>query len=122
MPRTRRAIGPVADGTRVPGIYADLLRRERERHARRPHTMPADSKNPGAGCFRRSTHLLDAFEAGDPVIVAAWQLSSRRLKVPESLRPANCPGAWWRVTPDDVVGCADSPAVREAIDGTAAVE
>jgi hypothetical protein len=43
--------------------------------------------------------------------VAAWQLGSRRVTVPAWLRPGNCPGAWWRVSPNDVVERTDSPAV-----------
>jgi hypothetical protein len=87
-----------------------LLRRERER-ADRSRTVAADPKNPSAGFFRRPTHLLDALEAGEPVTVAAWQVSSPRVAVPDHLRPGNCPGAWWRVSPDNVVAPADSPVV-----------
>jgi hypothetical protein len=91
----------------VPGIYADLLRRERE-HAERSHTVYDDAGNV---VFARDTHLLDALEAGEAVTVAAWRLGSERVKVPDDLRPGNCPGAWWNVTPNDVVVRAVSPVV-----------
>ena len=112
MPRSRGGgLGLVRARVRVPGIYADLLQRERER-AERSRRVLADPKDPGAGVFRRSTRLLDALEAGEAVVVGAWQLSSRRageiyparyVSVPAHLRPGNCPGAWWRVSSDDVV-------------------
>ena len=111
MPRTKGRNGLVHRGVRVPGVYEDLLLRERERQARRPHTMRADPTEPGVGCFRRSTHLLRALEAGEPVTVSAWQLSSRRVQVPASLRPVNCFRVWLRVSADDVVEKTDSPVV-----------
>jgi len=111
VPRTRRGMGSARAGVRVPGIYEDLLRRERERFAGRRTVFYVDPKDPGAGFFRRSTHRLDALEAGEPVVVAAAQLSSPRVSVPAHMRPGNCPGARWRVTPDDVVECAVSPVV-----------
>jgi hypothetical protein len=84
-----------------------LLRRERE-HVARSHAVYDDD---GAVVFARDTHLLDALEAGDAVVVAAWQLCSPRVSVPAHLRPGSCPGGWWRVTPDDVVERTDSPVV-----------
>jgi len=122
MPRTRRGIGPAAGGVRVDGIYADLLRREREFYyqhgepfvtedGREIRVWWKDRDDHSAGCFVNNRHLLDALEAGEAVTVAAWQLSSRRVQVPESLRPGNCPGSWWRVSADDVVQRANSPVV-----------
>ncbi len=112
MPRTRRGMGSARAGIRVPGIYEDLLRRERERFAGRRTVFSVDPKDPGAGFFRRSTHRLGALEAGEPVTVSASQLVSRRVEVPEHMRPGRRAGArWWRVTPDDVVELASSPVV-----------
>jgi hypothetical protein len=71
----------------------------------------ADPKKPAAGMLRRSSRLLDALEAGDAVIVAAWQLSSQRVSVPEHMRPGKCPNGWFWVTPDDVALRTDSPVV-----------
>jgi hypothetical protein len=116
MPRSKRAIGSVRGGVRVPGIYAALLERERELFAGRQTVFYVDPNDPSAGHFRRSTHLLDALEAGEPAAVAAWELSSLRVHVPESLRPGNCrAGAWWRVTPDDVVERGGSPVVDRPV-------
>jgi hypothetical protein len=111
VPRTsRRGLAVVRDGARVPGIYADLLQRERERHERyRP--VWADAKDPAGGVFCRPTFLLDALEAGLPVTVAGWQLCGRRVSVPAHMRPGSAPAAWWRVTADDVVERRVSPDV-----------
>jgi hypothetical protein len=110
VPRHRGGLGPVRNGVRVPGIYEDLLLRERERVGR-SRTVLANPNDPIGGVFRRATHLLRALEAGEAVTVAASQLCSRRVEVPAFLRPANWPGGWWRVTPDDVVEHAGSPVV-----------
>jgi hypothetical protein len=60
--------------------------------------------------FLRSTRLLDALEAGDTVVVGAWQLTGPR--VPAHMRPGSSPGGcWWRVSPDDAVVRAESPVV-----------
>jgi hypothetical protein len=100
MPRTRRRqVGSVRDGVRVPGIYPDLLRRGREKRCGRKCFV--DPNDPSAGFFQRSTHRLDALEAGETVTVAAWELGSRRVPVPESLHPRNCKVC--RVSPDDSV-------------------
>lgn len=110
MPRTRRGVSPARVGVTVPGIYQSLLRRERER-ADRARRVLADPGKPGAAFCRRPTHLLDALEAGEAVIVAASQLGSRDVRLPAHMRPGNAPGAWWRVTADDVVERTVSPAV-----------
>lgn len=116
VPRSSGGVGAVRggarDGVRVPGIYADLLVRERERAAR-ARTVWADPANLGAGVLHRPTDLLDALEAGEPVVVAASQLTSRRVTIPAHLRPGSNPGAWWRITSDDVVEQAKSPAVDQ---------
>jgi hypothetical protein len=112
MPRTRRGTGSARAGVRVPGLYADLLRREQERMAGRQTVFYVDPKDPTAGCFRRPTHRLDALEAGKPVTVSASELTSRHVQIPEHLRPGRRVGVrWWRVTPDDVVKQANSPVV-----------
>jgi hypothetical protein len=111
VPRTRRGVAAARVGVRVPGIYEDLLRRERDSVARADAAAEGRAKR-GLGVFRRSRHLLDALEAGEPVIVSASQLASRRVQVPEHLRPGRSPGVrWWRVTPDDPVEQASSPVV-----------
>jgi hypothetical protein len=109
MPRTKRGVGSARAGVRVPGLYADLLRREQERMAGRQTVFYVDPKDPTAGFFRRPTHRLDALEAGEPVTVSASELTSRHVQIPEHRRPGNCPGVWWRVTPDDVVERTDPP-------------
>jgi antitoxin (DNA-binding transcriptional repressor) of toxin-antitoxin stability system len=110
MPRTRRGAAAARVGVRVPGIYADLLLRERE-GVGRADAAAADRAERGLRC-RRSRHLLDALEAGEPVVVSASQLVSRRVPVPEHMRPGRRAGVrWWRVTPDDAVEQASSPVV-----------
>lgn len=102
---------PARVGFRVPGIYADLLLRERNSVERADATAAGRAER-GMGGFRRPRRLLDALEAGDPVTVSASQLGSRRVQVPEHMRPGRRAGArWWRVTPDDVVVRASSPVV-----------
>jgi hypothetical protein len=111
MPRTRRGAAPARVGVRVPGIYEDLLLRERD-SVERAEAAAAGRAKRGMGVFRRSRRLLDALEAGEPVIVAASQLVSRRVQVPEHMRPGRRASVrWWRVTPDDVVEPASSPVV-----------
>jgi hypothetical protein len=104
-------LAPARVGVCVPGIYADLLLRERE-SVGRADAAAADRARRGVGVFRRPRHLLEALEAGEPVIVSASQLVGRRVQVPEHLRPGRRAGVrWWRVTPDDVVEQASSPVV-----------
>lgn len=108
-------LAPARAGVRVPGIYEDLRRRERESVAR-ADAATAGRADRGLRVCRRSRHLLDALEAGDPVTVSASQLGSRRVQVPEHMRPGRR-HSWWRVMPDDVVEqtnspVADSPARR----------
>ena len=111
MPRTRRGAAPARVGVCVKGIYEDLLVRERD-SVGRADAAAAGRAERGMGGFRRSRHLLDALEAGEAVIVSASQLVSRRVQVPEHLRPGRSPVArWWRVTPDDAVEQASSPVV-----------
>jgi hypothetical protein len=64
-----------------------------------------------AGFFVWPRTLLDLLEAGEPVTVQDWQLGSRRVPVPASLRPGSTAGKWWRITPNDVVERASSPVV-----------
>jgi hypothetical protein len=102
---------PARVGVRVPGIYSDLLRRERESGGR-ADAAAADRARRGVGA-RRSRHLLDALEAGEAVTVSASQLVGGHVRVPVHMRPGRtC--AWWRVTPDDAVVQADSPVVDRA--------
>jgi hypothetical protein len=96
-------------GVRVPGIYADLLLRERA-SVERADAAAAGRANRDMGVFRRPQRLLDALEAGDPVTVSASQLGSRRVQVPEHMRPGRS-HSWWRVTPDDAVAQVSSPVV-----------
>jgi hypothetical protein len=112
MPRTRRGAAAARVGVRVPGIYADLLLRERD-SVGRSDAAAAGRAERGLGVFRRSRHLLDALEAGEPVTVSASQLVSRRVQVPEHMRPGRC-HSWWRVTPDDAVEQASSPVIDRA--------
>jgi hypothetical protein len=109
MPRTRRSAAAGRVGVRVPGLYADLLLRERG-SVERSTAAAAGRAGRGVGAFRRSRHLLDALEAGEPVIVSASKLVSRRVQIPELMRPGRC-HSWWCVTPDDVVERASSPVV-----------
>jgi hypothetical protein len=113
-------------------LYADLLRRERQRDARARVVQNAPperqvGENPApeivrkTGHFRRSTRLLDALEAGEVVTVGAWQLGSREVRVPDPMKPGNCPNVWWTVTPDDVVEQTVSPVVDRPR-GVAAVD
>lgn len=114
MPRTRRSAAAVRVGVRVPGIYADLLLRERD-SVRRADAVAAGRAQRGMGGFRRSRHLLNALEAGEPVTVSASQLVSRRVQVPQHMRPGGRSGAhWWRVTADDAVEQASSPVIDRA--------
>jgi hypothetical protein len=111
MPRTRRGASPARVGVRVPGIYADLLLRERD-SVERAAAAAAGRAARGLGVFRRSRHLLDALEAGEPVTVSGSQLVGPRVQVPEHMRPGRRSGArWWRVTSDDAVEQASSPVV-----------
>lgn len=111
MPRTRRGAARARVGVRVPGIYEDLLLRERD-SVERSDAAAKDRAKRGLGVFRRSRHLLDALEAGEPVTASASQLASRRVHVPEHLRPGRRTGVrWWRVTSDDAVEQASSPVV-----------
>jgi hypothetical protein len=112
MPRTRRGVAAPRVGVRVPGIYADLLLRERD-SVERADAAAAGRAKRGLGVFRRSRHLLAALEAGEPVTVAASKLGSRRVQVPEHMRPGRC-HSWWRVTSDDAVEQARSPVVDGA--------
>lgn len=66
MARIRGGSRPARVGVRVPGVYQDLLLRERER-VERSDTAADDRAKRGVGIFRRSRHLLDALEAGQPV-------------------------------------------------------
>jgi hypothetical protein len=100
---------PARVGVRVPGIYADLLLRERD-SVSRADAAAADRAKRGLGGFRRSRHLLDALEAGKPVTVSASQLVSGRVQIPEHMRPGRS-ARWWRVAPDDAVERASSPVV-----------
>lgn len=100
---------PARVGVRVPGIYADLLSRERD-SVERADAAAAGRANRGHGVFRRSRHLLNALEAGEPVTVSASQLVSRRVQIPEHMRPGRR-HSWWRVTPDDAVARSSSPVV-----------
>lgn len=109
MARIRGGSAPACVGISIPGIYADLLLRERESVAR-ADAAAAGRVNRGLGVFRRSRHLLDALEAGEPVTVSASQLVSHRVQVPEHMQPGRC-HSWWRVTPDDTVKQASSPVV-----------
>lgn len=125
MPRTKRGVGPASAGVQVPGLYADLLRREQERMAGHRTVFYVDPKDPTAGFFRRPRpmHRLNALEAGKPVILSASELTSRHVQIPEHLRPGRSVAArWWRVTPDDVVvetvsPVVDRPARRRRSDG-----
>jgi hypothetical protein len=92
----------------VPSIYADLLRRERE-SVERAGAAAADRARRGVGA-RRSRHLLDALEGGEPVTVSASQLVGGRAHVPEHMRPGRT-FAWWRISPNDVVEHTVSPVV-----------
>lgn len=85
-------MGSARAGVRVPGLYADLLRHERERMAGRRIISYVDPKDPAAGFFRRPTHRLDALEAGKPVTVSASELTSRHVEIPQHLQPGICPG------------------------------
>lgn len=110
MARSRRSAVAARVGVRVPGIYADLLMRERDSDDR--SQAPAADRAKRSLGFRRSRHLRDALEAGEPVVVSASQLVSRRVQVPEHMRPGRRAGVrWWRVSPDDVVERANSPVV-----------
>ena len=109
-------LAPARVGVCVPGIYEDLLLRERE-SVGRADAAAADRARRGLGGFHRSRHLLDALEAGEPVTVSASQLVSRRVQIPEHMRPGRC-HSWWRVTPDDVVAQTGSPVVDRSGKGS----
>lgn len=68
MPRVSRSSG---EGRyRVPGIYAELLERERSRwESSEDPRRRAESPQAAEGTFRRPRGLVDALEAGDPVLV-----------------------------------------------------
>jgi hypothetical protein len=96
-------------GVRVPGLYQALLVKERRR-CREPDPRNILSDEPGytSPVFHRSRRLLDALEAGKPVVMLRWMVGSRR-----STPPVDLP--WDResvtavlVSPDDVVRPAES--------------
>jgi hypothetical protein len=112
--RIRGGSSPARVGTCVAGIYEDLLLRERESVACADAAAAGRARR-GLGVFRRSRHLLDALEAGEPVTLPAEAC----VQVPEHMRPGGRAGVrWWRVTPDDAVKQANSPVVDRPAAGT----
>jgi hypothetical protein len=100
MPRVEAGSG---GGLRVSGLYVALLEHERrcqDRADRRSVALyPADD----GVVFRRSRHLLDKLEAGEPVVVRGHDLGGWRLpKVPLRAEQKAWPNRY-TVTPDDRV-------------------
>jgi hypothetical protein len=108
-------------GLRVPALYEALLAREREHHYRYGETVVhegrelqvvwADPNNHAAGCFCRPRHMLDALEAGQPVVVRGHDLGGWDIpKVPLSAEQKDWPN-WYTVTLDDRIVPAEYPVV-----------
>jgi hypothetical protein len=94
----------------VPGQYEALLARERKHHERwGGRSVYADPEDHSQGFFLRDRHLLDALEAGQPVVVRGHDLGGWNFpKVPLSAQQKDCPN-YYTVTPDDRIVPADSP-------------
>jgi hypothetical protein len=97
---------------RVPGLYEALLARERDRHARwGGRRTSVDPEDPSRGFFRRSEHLLNALEAGEPAVFSGHNLGGNGIpKVPLSAEQKDWPN-YYTVTPDDRIVPAESPVV-----------
>jgi hypothetical protein len=66
-------------GVRVPGLYQALLERERRRRAQAdPRNILSDDPGDLRPVYRRTRRLLDALEAGLPVVMVRWMVGSRR--------------------------------------------
>jgi broad specificity phosphatase PhoE len=114
VPRfSAEAVGP---GLRIPGLYEQLLERERDKHDGPSTVDPRWARQrPGEeapAVYRRPDRLLRALEAGETVLV---QRSSARLAYRYLSRERRDPFPWHRsvrtvqVTPEDVV----TPSARE---------
>lgn len=66
-----------AGGVLAPGVYRRLLEVEREVFVRR-----AGVDREGPPLHRRSRRLLEALEAGKPVVTAKWHAENRRAEPP----------------------------------------
>lgn len=114
MPRSRRQLGAGSTssqrgGIKVPGVYAQLLKQERERDNRAdPRWRRTEAGRRGEPCppeWRQKSQLLSALEAGEPVEVPTHRLGGRTVP-DERLRRAPHEDrsiVRWRVNADDVV-------------------
>jgi hypothetical protein len=68
-----------------------------------------DPDDPSKGFFRRSEHLLDALEAGEPVTLSTSQIGGRSVpSLPAEWRSSH---RWFLVSADDRVEPTESPVV-----------
>jgi hypothetical protein len=101
--------GGLGGGIRVPGLYEALLVKERRR-CREPDPRNILSDQPGdmSPVFHRSRRLLDALEAGKPVVLPWWMVGSPRSQPPVVLPWDRQEVPSLLVSPDDVVRPAES--------------
>lgn len=94
-------------GIQIPGLYRALLEKERQRCAE-PDPRRIWSGDPGepAAVFHRSRRLLDALEAGKPVVMVRWMVGSH-VSVPPVVLPWDRSVKSVLVSPDDVVSPAE---------------
>jgi hypothetical protein len=99
-------------GLRVPGLYEALRERERRHHERRGgRRFYADPEDHSRGFSLRDRRLLDALEAGEPVVVRGHDLGGWGIpKVPLSAEQKDWPN-WYTVHPDDTITLSGSPVV-----------
>ncbi|MDT5348329.1 MAG: hypothetical protein QOH91_1616 [Mycobacterium sp.] len=110
MPRVDYSRGA---GRRVPGVYAAMLEKERERHdrygeavvlgGREQRVVWADPDDHSAGVFRRDDKLLKLLEAGKPVIVQRWWVGSRKSKLSVHWPYERGTVKFVQVNPDDTI-------------------
>jgi hypothetical protein len=96
---------------RVPGLYEALRERERKRQERDERRGVVIYPAEDLAVMRRPRHLLDALEAGEPVVVRGHDLGGWSIPaVPLSPEQKQWPN-WYSVTPDDRIVPAESPVV-----------
>lgn len=79
MPRARRGVGAARQGVKVPGIYEDLLRRERERFAGAPHRLLCRPARSERRLLRRRAHLLEGVAVGQQASPGAGASAAREM-------------------------------------------
>ena len=111
MPRFSADDGDGHLGLRISGLYAQLLERERDKCGYPdPRKTLADPTNPDAGFSCRPRNLLEALEAGKPVLVQRSTVRSAYWYMKKVTRD---PLPWHRsvrtvqVSPSDVVTPSD---------------